>query len=271
MSDDAQWFATMIQRGKRKNSACTLRPIAVCFLVLMLTMGCAQRFRVGPDSEAAVPPEGLAPMGYTVQLGAFSKLSNAVRLSETLLQRGLNAYYFVHRTGLYKVRFGNFASKERARSHAEDLHVLGIINEYFIVGPEDYPQDPRPGKPYLKNEIVRTARSFLGVPYRWGGTSSAEGFDCSGFSMTVYQLNGLNMPRSSKAQWEAGMPIDRDQLSKGDLVFFDPTGSGEVSHVGIYLGENNIIHAPGWGKKIRIDSLSKGYYRRHFVGVRSYL
>lgn len=210
-------------------------------------------------------------MGYTVQVGAFSNLSNAVRLSETLEERGLNAYYFIHRKGFYKVRFGNFTSKESARKNAEDLHALGIIDEYFIVGPEDYPHDNRPGRPYLRSEIARTAKSFLDVPYRWGGTSPARGFDCSGFSMTVYQLNGLNMPRSSKAQWEAGMPIDGNQLSKGDLVFFATSGSGEVSHVGIYLGENNIIHAPGWGKKIRIDSLEEKYYQRNFVGMRSYL
>jgi hypothetical protein len=261
----------MIQRGKRKHSVCTVRPIAVCCLVLMLTLGCAKKFRVSPDSQPVVPPQVLAPMGYTVQVGAFSNLANAVRLTETLEKQGLNAYYFVHREGLYKVRFGNFASQESARKNAEELHALDIIDECFIVGPEDYPRDNRPGRPYLRSEIVRTAKSFLGVPYRWGGSSPVRGFDCSGFSMTVYQLNGLNLPRSSKAQWEAGISIDRDQLSQGDLVFFSTSGNGEVSHVGIYLGENNVIHAPGWGERIRIDSLEEKYYRRHFVGVRSYL
>jgi hypothetical protein len=210
-------------------------------------------------------------MGYAVQVGAFSKLSNAVRLSETLQERGLNAYYFVQQKGLYKVRFGNFSSQESARHNAEELHALGLIDEYFIVSPGDYPQDDRPGRPYLRSEIVRTAKSFLGVSYRWGGTSPSQGFDCSGFSMTVYQLNGLNLPRSSKAQWEAGTPIGRDQLLQGDLVFFATSGSGEVSHVGIYLGNNNIIHASGWGKNIRIYSLLQKYYRRHFVGGRTYL
>lgn len=261
----------MLQRGVRINTDCALKPVVVCLLLLILAVGCGKRLSFAPETQPVVSPKGLAPMGYTVQVGAFSKLSNAERLSETLQQRGLNAYYFVHRKGLYKVRFGNFTSKESARNNAEDLHALGIIDEYFIVGPEDYPQDHRPGRPYLRSEIVRTAKSFLGVPYRWGGTSPTRGFDCSGFSMTVYQLNGLNLPRSSKAQWEVGMPINRDHLSEGDLVFFATSGSGEVSHVGIYLGNNNIIHASGWGKKIRIDSLSKKYYKRHFVGMRSYL
>ena len=256
-----------MKRRVRINTHCVLKPVVVCLFVLIVTAGCGKRLSVAPET----PSKGLAAMGYTVQVGAFSNLSNAVRLSKTLEERGLHAYYFIHRKGLYKVRFGNFASKEIARTNAEDLHALGIIDEYFIVGPEDYPHDKRLGRPYLRSEIIRTAQSFLDVPYRWGGTSPAKGFDCSGFSMTVYQLNGLNMPRSSKAQWEVGMPIDHDRLSKGDLVFFATTGSGEVSHVGIYLGENNIIHAPGWGKRIRIDSLEEKYYRRHFVGMRSYL
>ena len=256
-----------MKRRVRINTHCVLKPVVVCLFVLIVAAGCGKRLSVAPET----PSKGLAAMGYTVQVGAFSNLSNAVRLSKTLEERGLHAYYFIHRKGLYKVRFGNFASKEIARTNAEDLHALGIIDEYFIVGPEDYPHDKRPGRPYLRSEIVRTAKSFLDVPYRWGGTSPARGFDCSGFSMTVYQLNGLNMPRSSKTQWEAGIPINRDQLSQGDLVFFATSGSGEVSHVGIYLGKNNIIHAPGWGKKIRIDSLEEKYYRRHFVGMRSYL
>ena len=261
----------MITKGIRINPDCALKPVVVCLLALLLAAGCGKRVSVPPEPQPEAPPISLAPMGYTVQVGAFSNLTNAVRLSATLVQRDLNAYYFIHREGLYKVRFGDFASKESARKTAEDLHALGVIDEYYIVGPEDYPHDNRPGRPYLRSEIVRTAKSFLNVPYRWGGTSPTRGFDCSGFSMTVYQLNGLNLPRSSKTQWEVGMLIDRHQLLEGDLVFFAMRGTGEVSHVGIYLGDNNIIHAPGWGKRIRIDSLDEKYYRRRFVGMRSYL
>jgi hypothetical protein len=205
-------------------------------------------------------------MGYTVQVGAFSNLTNAVRLSETLVQRDLNAYYFIHREGLYKVRFGNFASKESARKTAENLHALGVIHEYYIVGPEDYPHDNRPGRPYLRSEIVRTAKSFLNVPYRWGGASPTRGFDCSGFSMTVYQLNGLNLPRSSKAQWEAGMSIDHNQLLEGDLVFFTTRGTGEVSHVGIYLLQRAAQARSRTWASISVTITSS----MHRVGVKGY-
>jgi len=89
--------------------------------------------------------------------------------------------------------------------------------------------------------------------------------------MTVYRLNGLNLPRSSRQQWKAGKPVLRGQLSKGDLVFFATSGWKKVSHVGIYKGNNKFIHASGSGNKIRTDSLSGKYYKRRYVGARTYL
>lgn len=250
-----------------------MRTFFVYSLLLILAVGCRGKPSIVPSSPSVVQSKGLAPMGYAIQVGAFSKLHNAVRLSEALQRRGLNAYYFVHKTGLYKVRFGNFPSSEIARRNAEDLHATGIIDEYYIVGPEDYPKakDQKNGKTQVRNEIIRTAKNFLGVPYRWGGTSPAHGFDCSGFPMAVYHLNGLNLPRSSKEQWEVGTPIDRGQLLKADLLFFATSGGGKISHVGIYLGDDKFIHAPGRGKRILIDSLSKKYFRRCYVGARTYL
>jgi len=220
-----------------------------------------------------MPQRGFSRIGYAIQVGAFSDLNNAVRLTQTLQDRGLNAYYFVHTTGLYKVRFGDFPSKESACRKAENLLALRIIDEYYIVGPEDYPKprDRRKAITYLRNELVTTAKSFVGVPYRWGGVSAERGFDCSGLSMAVYHLNGLNLPRSSEAQWEAGSPVNRGRLSKGDLVFFATSGGRKISHVGIYVGKDKFIHAPGRNKRIRFDSLSKRYFRRRYVGAKTYL
>ena len=121
----------MRERGVRINSDRALKPLIVSLLLLFLAVGCGKRVSVAPEPQPVAPPRGLAPMGYTVQVGAFSNLTNAVRLSETLVQRDLNAYYFIHREGLYKVRFGNFTTKESARKTAEELHALGVIDEYF--------------------------------------------------------------------------------------------------------------------------------------------
>jgi cell wall-associated NlpC family hydrolase len=88
--------------------------------------------------------------------------------------------------------------------------------------------------------------------------------------MTVYQLNGLNLPRNSADQFEAGNPIELKDLQKGDLVFFATGNSDRISHVGIYTGDGMFIHAPKKGKTIGRDSLTEGYYQRHYVGGCSY-
>ena len=118
---------------------------------------------------------------------------------------------------------------------------------------------------------MRTAERFVGVPYRWGGETSVDGFDCSGLTMVVYQLNGLNLPRTSGDQWLAGRPVEGRELAEGDLVFFATRGAGRVSHVGIYIGGENFLHAPRRGSQIQIASLSNDYYRVRYLGARSYL
>ncbi len=254
-------------------SYCKWRQLFVAFLLFLVTVGCGGRPSIAPSAEQVVSKRGPVRIGYAIQVGAFSDLNNAVRLTQTLQDRGVKAYYFVHKTGLYKVRFGDFPSKESAYRKAKNLLASGIIDEYHIVGPEDYPKPKYRKKsiPYIRNEIVSTAKSFIGVPYRWGGTSPEHGFDCSGFSMAVYHLNGLNLPRSSNAQWQVGSPVNRSQLSKGDLVFFATSGRGKISHVGIYTGGDKFIHAPGVNERIRVDSLSSKYFRRRYAGARTYL
>jgi hypothetical protein len=268
-----QWWVTLWESRVFIKIGCKWERFFATSLLCILAGGCAGKIAVVPSTEPIVPQRELARIGYAIQVGAFSDLNNAVRLTQTLQDRGVDAYYFVHKTGLYKVRFGDFPSKESASRKAKNLLTSGIIDEYYIVRPEDYPTLTyrKNATIYLRNEITNTAKTFIGVPYRWGGVSPERGFDCSGLSMAVYHLNGLNLPRSSKAQWQAGSPVNRRQLSKGDLVFFATSGGREISHVGIYVGEDKFIHAPGRNKKIRFDSLSKRYFRRRYVGARTYL
>ena len=124
----------------------------------------------------------------------------------------------------FKVRFGNFATKETARQKAESLKDAKVIKEFYIVQPEEYSiavsRTKKNGTEYLRDSLVKTAKDFIGVPYLWGGQSVDDGFDCSGLTMTVYQLNGMNLPRHSMRQFDAGTSISKDELRKGDLVFF---------------------------------------------------
>jgi cell wall-associated NlpC family hydrolase len=212
-------------------------------------------------------------MGYSIQVGAFSNLDNAIRLTESLERQGLSPYYFRHKTGLYKVRFGDYATKEVARAAADRLRKADIVRKYYIVNPGDYAlaKERVYGREHFRKEIVETAESFIGLPYRWGGSSADTGFDCSGLTMAVYHLNGLNLPRSSWAQYRAGDPVRRSALDRGDLVFFATSRGKRVSHVGVYAGDKSFIHAPGKGKTIRMDSLSNRYYAARYVGARTYL
>ena len=241
--------------------------IALCCVV------CGGKAPVSQEPRQELSRTELSRMGYSIQVGAFSNLDNAVRLSEILENQGLNAYYFVHKTGLYKVRFGDFPSKEDARRQAERTVAAGFIDHYYIVSPDDYAsvkhRKYRTG--YLRDEIVKTAKRCIGVSYRWGGSSPDKGFDCSGLTMTVYRLNGLNLPRSSRAQYRAGTPVSGGQISRGDLVFFATSGGKRVSHVGVYTGNGKFIHAPKRGKRIRAESLSNPYFRTRYLGARTYL
>lgn len=239
----------------------------------MLLAGCGGEAVIRPEASPATKEPDLPRMRYTIQVGAFSNIDNAVRLTELLQQQGLDAYHFLDSSGLYKVRFENFRVEQTARSRAENLKRAGIIDEFYIVSPEDYAaaSDYRDGNAQLREKIVGTARRYIGVPYRWGGESPRSGFDCSGLTMVVYRINGLDLPRSSGQQWKVGKSINRSHLQKGDLVFFATAAGKRISHVGIYAGGDLFLHAPGRNRRIQTSSMSSKYYRSRYVGARSYL
>jgi len=244
----------------------------------MLT-GCARPPRALPERIVARPPvqKALPRLGFTLQAGAFAKVENAARFSESLQAQGLEAAYYASGDGLYRVRFGDFATKEKARARGEALKTAGVIEAFWVVAPDGSspgaggPARPRPADERgLRASLVESARGYLGVPYLFGGTTE-RGFDCSGLTGAVYRLNGLRLPRSSQAQFDAGSPVDLDSARPGDLLFFATGGGGRISHVGLYLGEGAFIHAPRPGQGIRQDDLSDRYFQKAFVGVRTYL
>jgi cell wall-associated NlpC family hydrolase len=248
--------------------------LATCAgLYLLIVLGCGGEPTVARETAYAAPPKQLPPMRHSIQVGAFAEINNAVRYTAKLQTKGLNAYHFRHDSGLYKVRFGNYASKDSARRKAENLKASGMIEEYYIVGPQDYAAlSYRTGdNDYIRSEIVRTAKQYIGIPYRWGGESPRTGFDCSGLTMVVYRLNGLDLPRSSIQQWRFGRPVKRSELNRGDLVFFATSAGRRVSHVGIYTGNGRFLHAPRRGRNIQMSSLSNTYYKKRYLGARSYL
>ena len=281
------WGRQLSEQGFCGFLVMTIRPVfffTLCLpLFLLVLCSCTTSAPSPPAAEidpiadllggAAQKNESLAKMGFSTQVGAFKQLDNAVRLERLLTSRGVDAYYFRHKSGLYKVRFGNHPSYDAARYEAETLQKQGVIRRFFIVTPENYAaaKIKHSGRGDLRRELVATARRFLGVPYRWGGEDRKNGFDCSGLTMVSYRLNGLNLPRNSRAQFKAGRYVSKKNLQPGDLVFFATKGGKRVTHVGMYAGHGKFIHAPRTGKTVRVASLSSRFFKRTYVGGRTYL
>ena len=117
-------------------------------------------------------------------------------------------------------------------------------------------------------DAIDQAMDLLGIRYRRGGSSPEAGFDCSGFVSHVFREGlGLILPRSSKEMSKSGQEIEREELRPGDLVFFN-TMRRAFSHVGIYLGDNQFVHAPRTGGRVRIEDLRDGYWMKRFNGAR---
>ena len=121
------------------------------------------------------------------------------------------------------------------------------------------------------SDLVVTAMGFLGVPYRRGGNSAETGFDCSGFVRAMYEQSvGLILPRQAIEQAKAAQNIDHSDLQPGDLVFFNTSGSSKYSHVGLYIGNGEFIHAPSSRGTIRTEKLSNPYFSQRFTGAHTF-
>ena len=114
--------------------------------------------------------------------------------------------------------------------------------------------------------LLSLARQYLGVPYVWAGRSPG-GFDCSGFITFVFDQLGYGLPRMADGQYEVGIPVPRQALRPGDLVFFETYEPGP-SHVGIYLGNEQFIHASSGAGYVTVTPMSNPYHRDRYLGAR---
>ena len=262
----------------------------------------AVAFAVISGSVWAEPVAEISKLGYSVQVGAFSKVDNAERLASKLQDKGIEAYYFKKENNVFAVRFGNYATRKEAKIAAKELTLSKLVDSYYIASPitkniqpltpaESDPADPvalnhpagttgvppvAPIKPTKKPKhdiemgdiAARTAERFVGIPYKWGGNTVVEGLDCSAFVKSVYYLCGINIPRTSAEQFKVGQPIPQEELVDGDLVFFGH--NNQVSHVGIYIGQGKFVHAPKRNDEIKVAELAHPGTTKKYLGARRY-
>lgn len=122
------------------------------------------------------------------------------------------------------------------------------------------------------DDVIDRAHELLGTPYKWGGTSAEQGFDCSSFLVYLFKTQAnIQIPRTTAAMHRSSAAtIKRNALKPGDAVFFKGNGRGQVSHVGLYIGKGKFIHSPRTGKTIRIDSLSNSYWNKNYTTAKRF-
>lgn len=134
-------------------------------------------------------------------------------------------------------------------------------------GPVEHPehQAPRTAPRFASTgeRAARIALEAVGVPYRWGGTSPASGFDCSGLVRWAYLRVGIDLPHSSYALYGEGRRVGRSGMRAGDLLFFEGFG-----HVALYLGRGRMVHAPQTGRKVEIVGLARSNYGGRLIAAR---
>lgn len=222
------------------------RAINLAILTTLLVGG--QVVDIIPSSTAVVAQAAATKTG-TVTASALnvrkSPSTSAAKLGK--LANGAKVTIYSTSNGWHKIKYGNG---------------YGYVSAQYVSIDSTKPVNTTADK------VIAEAKKHQGTPYVWGGTTT-KGFDCSGFTQYVFRQCGVTIGRTTKDQINNGTSVAKANLRKGDLVFFKDTYSGckNPSHVGIYIGGNQFIHASS-SKGVTISDLSSSYYTQHYYAAR---
>ena len=130
-----------------------------------------------------------------------------------------------------------------------------------------FSEESTPVSQAVRYKLAKAARTFLGLPYRWGGMSERRGADCSGLVKMIFAKLHIELPRTSRDQIETGEEVPLDRLETGDLVFFSSDGN-TPTHVGVYMGHHKFLHAEKKAGRVIITDLSQPWYAKRFLSAR---
>lgn len=247
----------------------------------------------GKDYEVSSPAADSEPVIYKIRKG--DTLGNIARkfgvsissIRQTNNIRGNNIIagttLRIPARGLktidYRVRRGDSLSYI-ARTHGSRVDLIkkannlkgssiytGQVLSVPVVNSGTTPNSYAAGNTGISNKIISVAKKYLGAPYKFGGTSTRTGIDCSAYVNKVFKSFNVHLPRTARDIYKEGEWVDRNELRKGDLVFFT-TYAKFPSHVGIYMGDDKFIHASSAAKKVTITNLNRRYYQKRFIGAK---
>lgn len=199
---------------------------------------------------------------YNISVEELKRLNN---LSDNKLSKGQKLIVKAPNRPI-ETASSNQQEKSQTVEVAENLN-LNLIEKKDEI--EEIVSSEELAQMSIVDRILLFAKKMLHLPYRFGG-NSFNGLDCSFFVKKVYSFVGVELPRSAREQFAIGVPISKEELMPGDLVFFR-TYAKFPSHVGIYLGDNLFIHASSKSKKVTIDSLDTPYYVKRYIGAKRIL
>jgi peptidoglycan DL-endopeptidase CwlO len=227
-------------------------------------LGEVKRFRKEVETRRARLQKARENQARIVAERAAQKSSIESRLAEREQMLASVKDEIVRLQAEERARQARLAAEARARAQAAALALQqsqDVSDGTYSGGIVDAYTADVPAARY--SQVVSIALQYLGVPYVWGGSSPSTGFDCSGFTMYVYAQVGVYLPHHAASQFNYGTPVSREQLEPGDLVFFNGLG-----HMGLYIGNDQFIHAPHSGDVVKISSLYDSWYAATWVGGR---
>ena len=145
--------------------------------------------------------------------------------------------------------------------------LLFVLISFLIPKKVVFAEESNAASQTVRYKLVTMARSFLGLPYRWGGMSEQRGMDCSGLIKMLFAKLHIDLPRTSDKQMQSGEDIAIENLKEGDLVFFSSDGA-KANHVGLYIGNNRFVHAEKKAGHVITTDLTQPWYFKHFLSAR---
>jgi len=223
-----------------------------------------------PEKSADVSPDKAKPMPkasyYTIKngdtLGTIAR-KTGVPVKQIMVLNNVRPISLRIGRKLILSKPGNWAQKESVTDDEEEEGITENI-DLAELEKEEKKNEELLGKwnsPDERKLFIKVATGFLGAPYRLGG-STVRGIDCSAYVRKMYEFFDITLPRTAREQSTVGVSIEKEELEEGDLVFFRTRRP--IGHVGIYIGNNEFVHASRKSKVVRIDSLDRPYFQKRF-------